>query len=528
MQHEGSGNMQAWLIIELITLVFSIPVLSMSYYWLVLLASALSYPKSIGSENIFRSDYPLVSILIASFNERFVIGRSLEAFKKLDYPKEKIQVVVADDSTDETIQLIDFKAEELDRAGIHTIISRRPTRENFKCGALNKAMEYVDGEYVLLLDADSIVPPDVITKGINAIETHPRTSFVSYRYGHYNRDYNRITELFALSQDLGDTVSKIGSYSIDAPFSFQGGFTLIRTKDLRDVGQWSNERIADDADVSIKLYLAGKRGIYLSNVRIMSEDPSTLEAWKKQVARTSQGWWRCIAKYWRRIISSRNISVPKKAGLFLMLMGPFSSLSWIIVAFLSALAVVFGLVPPPNSIFSSPIYVTVLAFPFVIFLASGAWALKVQGILTFRNAMIIPLLSYATGCTLTLGSIGFFYGVFDRLGFFVYRTPKSGSEKEMTKTKYFNSLTNDRNAIVEGVLSTAAIILAALVLFQGVWVLSLSLGGFGLFTLKSMNLTRHLKHPKRPLSPELKEPLEEVVVRSQRQLHDAIPSSDIK
>ena len=89
----------------------------------------------------------------------------------------------------------------------------------------------------------------------------------------------------------------MGAYRIDAPFSFQGGQTLVRTNDLREVGLWSNQRIADDADVSIKMYLAGKRGIYLSNVKIMSEDPSTLEAWKKQVARTSQGWWRCIANY---------------------------------------------------------------------------------------------------------------------------------------------------------------------------------------------------------------------------------------
>ena len=188
-------------------------------------------------------------------------------------------------------------------------MSRRPSREYFKCGALNKAMEQVMGDFVLLLDADSIVPPDVLSKGIDAMESHPRASFVSFRYGHYNRNYNMITRLFALYQDIGDTLSKMGAYRIDAPFSFQGGFALVRAKDLREVGQWSNERIADDGDVSIKMYLAGKRGIYLSSVKIMSEDPSTLEAWKKQVARTSQGWWRCIAKYWRGIIAAPDVSL---------------------------------------------------------------------------------------------------------------------------------------------------------------------------------------------------------------------------
>jgi hypothetical protein len=324
------------------------------------------------------------------------------------------------------------------------------------------------------------------------METHPRASFVSFRYGHYNRNYNMITRLFALYQDIGDTLSKMGAYLIDVPFSFQGGFALVRAKDLRGVGQWSNERIADDGDVSIKMYLAGKRGIYLSNVKIMSEDPSTLEAWKKQVARTSQGWWRCIAKYWRGIITARDVSWKTKAGLLLMLLGPFSGFSWIIVTFLSAFAVIGGVVQPVNSIFNNPFYIGMVAVPFAISLASGAWALWVQGLMTVRNVLLIPFLGYATGAMLSLGSIAFFYGVFDRTGFFKYRTPHGGSGEEATKKSYFRHLTNDKNAIVEAVLASAAIVLAVMVFFDGVWFLSLTLVGFGIFTLKSMNLSRHL------------------------------------
>ncbi|MDA4111435.1 MAG: glycosyltransferase [Thaumarchaeota archaeon] len=499
--------METWFIIELITLVLSLPVLALSYYWMVLLVSSLKYPRNLGAGEATLEYFPMVSILIAAFNEKFVIDRSLEAIKNVDYPKHKLQVVVADDSTDQTIQIVDEKVRELNRFGIKAVVSRRSSREFFKCGALNEAMNHVMGEYVLLLDADSIIPSDILTKGINALEDHPRTSFVSFRYGHYNRNYNMVTKLFALSQDIGDTISKMGSYKIDAPFSYQGGFTLVRAKDLREVGQWSNERIADDTDISIKFYLAGKRGIYLSNVSIMSEDPSTLEAWKKQVARTSQGWWRCIAKYWKRIISTRGISVQKKLGLVLMLMSPFTSLSWILVTFVSALAVVLKFVSPINSVFNSPIYVTIVAVPFAISLLSGMWALRVQGLLNKSNAALIPMLGYASGCMLTLGSIGFFYGVFDRLGFFLYRTPKSGSEKEMTKTKYFRNLGNDRNTIVEGVLAVSGLALSALVLLHGVWFLSLSMGGFGLFTLKSMNLTRRIRpitvEPSSEIAPEI-------------------------
>ena len=491
---------QIWFVLEVITLVIGVPVLALEYYWVILLATSMRYPRNLGKQEAKLSSFPLVSILIATFNERFVIERSLDAVKNLDYPKDKIQVVVADDSTDQTTAIIDAKLKDLSNAGIQAVVSRRPTREFFKCGALNKAMDYVRGDYVLLLDADSIVSPEVLSKGIQSLESHPRTAFVSYRYGHYNRDYNMVTKLFALSQDIGDTLSKMGAYRIDAPFSFQGGQTLVRTKDLREVGLWSNQRIADDADVSIKMYLSGKRGIYLSNVKIMSEDPSTLEAWKKQVARTSQGWWRCIANYWRAIIAAPGVSTRKKLGLILMLMAPFSSLSWIIVTFLSTFTVVFNLIPPAFSIFSSPIYIAIVTIPFAISMASGAWALRVQGLMTAKNLMLIPLLGYASGGMLVLGSIGFFYGVFDRKGFFVYRTPKSGSVKEMTKTTYFQHLSNDRTAIVEAILGVAGIVFAWMVFIHGVWFLAISMLGFGIFTLKSMNLTRNIQiRPRRPI-----------------------------
>ncbi len=484
---------QFWFAVEVITLVLGIPVLALEYYWVILLATSTKYPRSLAKDEVKLTRFPKVSILIAAFNEKFVIERSLDAVKKLDYPKDRIQVVVADDSTDQTVDVIDRKVQDLMRSGIEAAVSRRPSREFFKCGALNRAMEQVTGDYVLLLDADSMVSPDVLTKGIEALETHPRTAFVSYRYGHYNRDYNMVTKLFALSQDIGDTLSKMGAYRIDAPFSAQGGQTLVRTSDLKEVGGWTNQRIADDTDISIKMYLAGKRGVYLSNVKIMSEDPSTLEAWKKQVARTSQGWWRCIANYWKSIVMAPGVSARKKLGLILMLMAPFSSLSWIIVTFLSTFTVVFNLIPPVYSIFSSPVYIAIVTVPFAISMASGAWALRVQGLMTARNLMLIPMLGYASGGMLVLGSIGFFYGVFDRMGFFVYRTPKSGSAKEMTKTSYFQHLSNDRNSIVEAVLGAAGILFAWLVFVHGVWFLAISMFGFGLFTLKSMNLTRHLR-----------------------------------
>jgi cellulose synthase/poly-beta-1,6-N-acetylglucosamine synthase-like glycosyltransferase len=161
--------LQIWFLLEVITLVIGIPVLALEYYWVILLVTSIRYPRNLAKGQTKLSRFPLVSVLIATFNEKFVIERSLEAIKHLDYPKDRIQVVVADDSYDQTAKIIDDKVSDLNRSGIRAVVSRRASREFFKCGALNKAMALAEGDYVLLLDADSVVSPDVLTKGIETL-----------------------------------------------------------------------------------------------------------------------------------------------------------------------------------------------------------------------------------------------------------------------------------------------------------------------------------------------------------------------
>ena len=272
--------MESWIYISAISLAFSIPGLLFSYYSVVLFLSTLRYPKSF-TEAPAVTQTPRISILVATFNEKFVIGTTLDAIKTLDYPMDKIQIVVADDSTDETVDVIDRKIQELNSLGIESLVSRRKDRVGFKSGALNQAAPLLTGDYVLLLDADSTVSPTVLKSGLGAMNRDPRIGFVSFRVGHYNREQNLTTRLFALQQDQGDTVGKMGAYSINAPYSFQGGFVLVSATVLKQVGFWPNESIVEDADLSCRIYCAGYRGVYLSDVRIFSEDPSTLEIWKR-------------------------------------------------------------------------------------------------------------------------------------------------------------------------------------------------------------------------------------------------------
>ena len=480
-------KLDSWIYISGISLAFSMPGLLFSYYSVILFLSTFRYPKALGNEPPLQ-ETPLVSILIATFNEKFVVASTLDALKNLDYPRDKLQVVVADDSSDETVDIIDGKLLELNDLGIHGVVSRRKGRAGFKSGALNQSAPLLKGDFVLLLDADSTVKPDVLKRGLNAASHNPRIGFVSFRVGHYNREQNLTTRLFALQQDQGDTVAKMGAYSIDAPYSFQGGFVLVSMAVLREVGFWPNDSVVEDADLSLRIYCAGYRGVYLSDVRIFSEDPSSLEVWKKQAARVAQGWANCAIANGRKILSCKKLSVWRRIVLFSTLVGPFQGLSWIVVTFVSAFGLIFGLTAPSSSIFSSPIYIIAVTLPVVAFFGSGIYALHIQKIMTPRNLVLLPLLSYTSSCMTTAIMIGFLNGMRGKTGFF-FRTPKHGLAVDLNR-QYHREVRLDRIAIAEGILSIMALTLSIIVLLYGVWALTLTLAGFGALTLKSMNLSR--------------------------------------
>lgn len=494
--------MQLSFFFLLISLTFSIPVLVISYYFLIQFLSALRYPRTLGLEYSPMDTHPLVSVLIATYNERSVIERTLDAVEHVDYPHGRIQVIVADDSDDETREVIDRKLDALRHRGMEAVVSRRENRRGFKSGALNLASRFLKGDYVLLLDADSTVPKDVLTRGLGALKNDPSLSFVSYRVGHYNREQNLSTRLFALSQDTGDVFSKMGAYSLDLPFSLQGGFALISAQDLKQVGYWGDDTIVEDADLSVKLYTAGKRGIYLSDLKIMSEDPPTLGVWKKQAARVSQGWAFCARNRFYEILNTPRLSKSKRAALLIGLLAPFASLSWIVVNFLSALSIVLRIDEPANSIFSNPVYVGIVAVPGFSLIGSALYVLHVQRILTLRNITIIPLLSYSSLGMITANSIGFLNGILGKSGFF-FRTPKTGLNN--WERQYSLSPKLDRTSIAEGVIAVAALILCISVLRDGVWFLGFSLLAFGALTLKSMHLSQLFSQGSRPYQTRLQQ-----------------------
>ncbi|HEY6283742.1 MAG TPA: glycosyltransferase, partial [Nitrososphaerales archaeon] len=211
----------------MIVLVVSIPVFAYSAYSLVLLIGSLSY-RPLTLAVVQRVDLPRLTVLMATYDEENVVGETLDSIGRLDYPSEKLQVIIADDSDDGTVRIIDERASSLESKGVEVIVSRRGDRTGFKAGALNLASGRIGGDVVLLLDADSRVTDSALNRALGAL-IGGGLSFVSFRVGHYNRELNLVTRAFALFQDTIDGLQKMGATSLALPYSLQGGFALAKT-----------------------------------------------------------------------------------------------------------------------------------------------------------------------------------------------------------------------------------------------------------------------------------------------------------
>jgi len=468
-----------------LVLVLSLPVFAYSAYTVVLLLGSLTYKAPKKSE-LQRNSFPRLSILIAVYNEKNVIAETLSAVASLEYPPERIQLVIADDSTDETVDVIDRMAASIARKGADVVVSRRNGRGGFKAGALNLATRRLTGDYVLMLDADSLVTTQTLIDGLASM-VDSDLSFVSFRVGHYNREFNLVTRAFALFQDTVDGLQKMGASRLALPYSIQGGFVLAKADALSQAGYWREGTLSEDADLSCRLFASGLKGAYLSGAQLLSEDPQSLRVWKRQAARVSQGWAQCLRFNFNSIIRSR-MGPLKKIALILTLLSPFAGLSWIVVTLTTAVAIEVGLLTPQASVFGNPFYLVAVSLPAFVFYGAGVNALRLRRMLGLRNLFLLPELSYMVPSMFTISAISFTSGLLGRRGEF-FRTPKTGGQGG--PAGYSPEKEGRGTLLLEGFVSVLSVILSFSAILLGQYFLGLSLLGFGLVTLKSMELSRY-------------------------------------
>lgn len=462
----------------------SLPIFAIFYNYLILILASLRYDakiKRIMERSKGSINPPKVTIIISSFNERYVIERGINVAISIDYPKDRLQIIVADDSTDETYQIARDKVNECLIEGYDIQLIHRERRDGFKSGALNNALKSAKGEYILIMDADSILPPDVLKKSIPLMKND--YSFVSFKIGHINRGYNWVSRTYALLVDLYETVERAGRVGLNIPFSFNGGCSLIRKDHIDEVRGWSQDIVIDDMDLSCRLFLNGKIGLFIKDIIVPGEDPPLLEAWKRQATRNAEGHSQCLRKYFLRIWRSR-ISIIWKIELTLLLIWPFASIGWLITTFVAALGILFNFQVAP-SLFQNPAYIILVMIPAIIISLTPLYVLRSYGQNIRENLQAIILLPYYQLSMAISNSIGFIKGIFG-LRYEFFRTPKYALKGKEGEWKGRYRIGMNKISYIELLITLISGALGVIAFLNLSYFLGLNLLAFSVITLWSL------------------------------------------
>ena len=364
---------------------------------------------------------PSITIQLPIYDEKYVAKRLVDAVCNLDYPKEKMRIMVLDDSDDDTVQLLKEAVDHYKEKGFQIEHVRRGTRSGFKAGALKHAMQSTDTELVAIFDADFIPPPWFLKRTIPHF-TKSNIGLVQCRWGHVNEDYSAITQAQALSLDIHFLVEqKAKSYS-HLFMNFNGTAGIWRSNCIKDAGGWHTATLVEDLDLSYRAQMKGWKCVFIPDIVVDAELPVQMNAAKRQQFRWAKGSIQCAIKLLSDIILKRKIAVEAKIQAFIQLTRHIVY-PLMLVQFLALPILLAGNV---NLYVVSVIPALTIATYLVM--GPGAYIMIIQGMYhkSWKSkAKILPaLLVYNTGMSVN-NTVAVFDAVIGKKNEFL-RTPKFG------------------------------------------------------------------------------------------------------
>src|SRR5881227_205776 len=231
---------------------------------------------------------PVVTVQLPIFNEVYVVERLLRSVSQLDYPRDRLQIQVLDDSTDDTREIIADCAAELRERGFDVELIHRVDRTGFKAGALERGLATARGEFVCILDADFVPPPHLLRKTIDFF-TDPKVGMIQTRWGHLNRGYSLLTRVQAMFLDGHLVLEQTARSRSGRFFNFNGTAGLWRKSCIKQAGGWQHDTLTEDLDLSYRAQLAGWKFVFLSDVVTPAELPVDMNGFKSQQHRWTKG-----------------------------------------------------------------------------------------------------------------------------------------------------------------------------------------------------------------------------------------------
>ncbi|MGD0469065.1 MAG: cellulose synthase family protein [Terriglobales bacterium] len=273
-------------------------------YWLVYLYYKNQKNKTTEPAAHFHfDDLPRVTVQLPIFNEQYVVERLLDAVCRLDYPQEKLDIQLLDDSTDETVEVARLLVDRYATLGYPVTYLHRDNREGYKAGALAEGLKTAKGEFIAIFDADFVPPPDFLLKCIHHF-TDPKVGMVQTRWTHINRNYSLLTQVEAILLDGHFVLEHSGRARSGVFFNFNGTAGMWRRCAIDEAGGWEHDTLTEDTDLSYRAQLKGWKFLYLQDVECPAELPVEMTAFKTQQARWAKGLIQVSKKILPQVLKS--------------------------------------------------------------------------------------------------------------------------------------------------------------------------------------------------------------------------------
>jgi cellulose synthase/poly-beta-1,6-N-acetylglucosamine synthase-like glycosyltransferase len=296
-----------------------------------------------------------VCVQLPVFNEPQV-GAAIDSLCGLEWPQGRLEILVLDDSTDETREIAAARIALWQSRGIEIHHLRREQRRDYKAGALADAFDHTTAQYIAVFDVDYRPEPGFLAKVMRPLRAEPRAAFVQARLDYRNRERTLFTRAQAAGLDTYFAFEQAARAWAGIPTPFNGTCAVWRRAAIAEAGGWSGQSLLEDLDLSLRAFARGWTAINLVTFSVAGELPETPAAlvsqrrrWALGTGQSSRAWsWRLLRsmRFDRAIVFSL-LSLQHASLAILLLAAAFAVLvSWdagALARFAVTLAVVVGL-----------------------------------------------------------------------------------------------------------------------------------------------------------------------------------------
>ena len=256
----------------------------------------IALPRAVPHAELDPRDLPRVLVQLPLYNEGDLVWRILGAVAALDWPRERLEIQVLDDSTDGSDRVSERAVADLKGRGFAVELVHRARRTAYKAGALAAGLTRTTAPYVAIFDADFIPPSDFLRRTVAVLEGGPELAFVQARWTHLNPRENLLTGAQSRLLDGHFRVEQEARWRIGLPVPFNGTCGVWRRAAIADAGGWQGDTLTEDLDLSLRARLRGWRAVYLLDLEVPGSLPTSVPAWRAQQFRWTKGFAQCALK----------------------------------------------------------------------------------------------------------------------------------------------------------------------------------------------------------------------------------------